>query len=122
VALKIKDTDLKTQWATAIACKANSEDRPKPMQDPQILEALELLMPEKDSANTDVYASSEEDTNVGEGRIQPGSLRTQLHVDVDNLGDVRIADIALQALHPTTIDYLIGDIKYQLRVRRFLPF
>jgi hypothetical protein len=62
------------------------------MQDPQILEALELLMPEKNNANTDVHASSEEDTNVGEERIQPGPLRrTQPHVDVDNLDDVRMA-------------------------------
>ena len=41
----------------------------KLMQDSQILEALELLMPEKNNANTDVHASSEEDTNVGEERI-----------------------------------------------------
>jgi hypothetical protein len=33
-----------------------------------------------------------------------------------------LADIALQALYPTRIDYLIGDTKYQLHVRRFLPF
>jgi hypothetical protein len=30
-----------------------------------------------------------------------------------------LADIALQALHPTRTDYLIGDTKYQLRVRHF---
>jgi hypothetical protein len=31
-------------------------------------------------------------------------------------GRCLLADIALQALHPTIIDHLIGDTKYQLRV------
>jgi hypothetical protein len=36
-----------------------------------------------------LYASSEEETEVGEERIQPGSLRVQLHVNVDKLDEVR---------------------------------
>ena len=38
-----------------------------------------------------LYASSEEETEVGEERIQPGPLRVQLHVNVDKLGEVREA-------------------------------
>jgi hypothetical protein len=49
------------------------------------------MMPEKKNADTDIYASSEEETEVGEERIQPGPLRAQLHVDVDKLDEVREA-------------------------------
>jgi hypothetical protein len=37
-------------------------------------------------------------------------------------GRCLLANIALQALHPTGIEWRIGDTKYQLHVRRFLPF
>jgi hypothetical protein len=42
VKLKMEDTNLKIQWATAIECKINSEDQPNHMQDTPILEAWEL--------------------------------------------------------------------------------
>jgi hypothetical protein len=53
VVLKMEDTNLKTQWATAIGCKINSEGQPNQMEDTQILEALDLMMPEKKSADMD---------------------------------------------------------------------
>ena len=42
VKLKMEDTNLKTQWATAIGCKINSEDQPKQMEDTQILAAMDF--------------------------------------------------------------------------------
>jgi hypothetical protein len=47
-----------------------------------------VMMPEKKSADTAIYASSEEETEVGEERIQPGPLRAQLHMNVDKLDEV----------------------------------
>ena len=55
VKLKTEDTGLKIQWATAIGCKINNEDQPKQMEDTQILAVLEMVMPEKKNADTDIY-------------------------------------------------------------------
>jgi hypothetical protein len=54
--------------------------------------------------------------------LPPTKSVTQVKCQHVLFGRCLLADIALQALHPTRIDYLIGDTKYQLRVRRFLPF
>jgi hypothetical protein len=70
----MEDTGLKTQWATAIGCKIDSEDQPNHMQDTQILEALELMMLEKKSSDTAMYASSEEETEVSWWVYAPISL------------------------------------------------
>jgi hypothetical protein len=69
----------------------NSEGQPNQLKDTQILAILEIMMPKKKNDSTNVYASSEEETGVGEERIQPGPMRAQLHVNVDKLDEVREA-------------------------------
>ena len=106
VKLKMEDTNLKIQWATAIECMFNSEDQPNQMKDTQILAILEIMMPEKKNDSTNVYASSEEETDVGEERIQPGPLRVQLHVNVDKLDEVREAGTDGDGLSVITKDHV----------------
>ena len=89
VKLKMKDRNLKIQWASAIECMINTEDQSDQMKDTQILALLDMMMPEKKNDCTDVYASSEEETDMGEERIQTGPLRVQIHMCVDKLDEVR---------------------------------
>ena len=64
VKLKMKDRNLKIQWASAIECMINTEDQPDQIKDTQILALLDMMMPEKKNDCTDVYASSEEETDM----------------------------------------------------------
>ena len=91
VRLKMKDRSLRIQWATAIECVINSEDQPVQTKDTQILAILDSMMPEEKNDSTNVYASSEEETEMGEDSIQTGPVRVQIHICVDKLDEVRAA-------------------------------
>ena len=83
------------------------------MEDTQILAALDLMMPEKTNADIDIYASSEEETEVGEERIQPGPLRAQLHVNVDKLDEVREAGTDGDGLSPHKTMFDTADEEFE---------